>query len=43
MTLTQSSFALAAGAYLQHLQSCFTAEVLAAVDPLSRQMPRALL
>jgi len=38
MTLTQSSFALAAGAYLQHLQSCFTAEVLAAVETLAEEL-----
>ena len=31
MTLTQSSFALAAGAYLQRLQGCFSAAVLSAV------------
>ena len=31
MTLTQSSFALAAGAYLQRLQGCFSAAVMEAV------------
>jgi len=38
MTLTQSNFALAAGAYLQRLQSCFTAEVLAAVETLAEEL-----
>jgi len=38
MTLTQSSFALAAGAYLQRLQSCFSAEVLAAVETLTEEL-----
>ena len=38
MTLTQSSFALAAGTYLQRLQSCFSAEVLAAVETLAEEL-----
>ena len=41
MTLTQSSFALAAGAYLQRLQNCFSPEVLAAVETLAEELRRA--
>ena len=38
MTLTQSCFALTAGTYLQRLQSCFSAEVLAAVETLAEEL-----
>ena len=38
MTLTHSSFALAAGTYLQRLQSCFSAEVLAAVETMAEEL-----
>ena len=38
MTITQSSFSLAAGDYLQRLQSCFNAEVLAAVETLAEEL-----
>lgn len=41
MTLTQSSFALTAGDYLQRLQSCFSTEVLAAVETLARDLLQA--
>lgn len=41
MTLTQSSFALTAGTYLQCLQSCFSAEVLAAVETLAEALRQA--
>ena len=41
MTLTQSSFALTAGTYLQRLQSCFSAEVLAAVETLAEELRQA--
>ena len=41
MTLTQSSFALTAGTYLQSLQSCFSAEVLAAVETLAEELRQA--
>ena len=41
MTLTQSSFALTAGTYLQRLQSCFSAEVLAAVETLAEALRQA--
>ena len=41
MTLTQSSFALAAGNYLQRLQSCFSVEVLAAVETLAEELRQA--
>ena len=39
LTLTQSSFALTAGEYLLRLQSCFSAEVLAAVETLADPPP----
>ena len=38
MTTTQSSFALAAGDYLQRLQSCFSANVLAGVETLAQEL-----
>jgi D-sedoheptulose 7-phosphate isomerase len=38
MTLTQSSFALAAGDYLLRLQSCFSPEVLEAVETLAEEL-----
>jgi len=41
MTLIQSRFALAAGTYLQRLQSCFSAEVLAAVETLAEELRHA--
>ncbi|MEI6030896.1 MAG: SIS domain-containing protein [Synechococcaceae cyanobacterium ELA739] len=41
MTLTQSSFALAAGAYLQRLQGCFSAEILTAVEQLANELRQA--
>lgn len=41
MTLTQSSFALTAGTYLQRLQSCFSTEVLAAVETLAEELRQA--
>ena len=41
MTLTQSSFALTAGTYLQRLQSCFSAEVLEAVETLAEELRQA--
>ncbi len=41
MTLTQSSFALTAGTYLQRLQSCFSAEVLEAVETLAEALRQA--
>ena len=41
MTLTQSSFALTAGTYLQRLQNCFSAEVLAVVETLAEELRQA--
>ena len=41
MTLTQTSFALTAGTYLQRLQNCFRAEVLAAVETLAEELRQA--
>jgi len=41
MTLTQSNFAITAGTYLQRLQSCFSAEVLAAVENLAEELRQA--
>ena len=41
MTLTRSSFAPTAGTYLQRLQSCFSAEVLAAVETLAEALRQA--
>jgi D-sedoheptulose 7-phosphate isomerase len=41
MTLIQSSFALAAGAYLTRLQGCFTAEILTAVEQLANELRQA--
>ena len=41
MTLPQSSFAFTAGTYLQRLQSCFSAEVLAAVETLAEELRQA--
>ena len=41
MTLTQSNFAITAGTYLQRLQSCFSAEVLAAVETLAEELRQA--
>ena len=41
MTLTQSSFALTASNYLQRLQSCFSPEVLAAVETLAEELRQA--
>jgi len=41
MTLTQSSFALKAGTYLQRLQSCFSVEVLAAVETMAEELRQA--
>ena len=41
MTLTQSSFALAAGDYLLRLQSCFSPDVLAAVETLAKALRQA--
>ena len=41
MTLIQSSFAVAAGAYLQRLQGCFTAEILTAVEQLANELRQA--
>lgn len=41
MTLTQSSFALAAGDYLLRLQSCFSPDVLAAVETLAEELRQA--
>lgn len=41
MTLTQSSFALSAGDYLQRLQHCFSAEVLASVETLAKELRQA--
>ena len=41
MTLIQSSFALTAGTYLQRLQSCFSVEVLAAVETLAEELRQA--
>ena len=41
MTLTHSSFALAAGEYLHRLQSCFTPAVLAAVETLAESLRQA--
>ena len=38
MSRTQSSFALAAGDYLLSLQSCFSSEVLAAVETLAEEL-----
>ena len=41
MTLTQSSFALTAGDYLQRLKGCFSVEVLAAVETLAEELRQA--
>ena len=41
MTLTQRSFALTAGTYLQRLQSCFSTEVLVAVETLAEELRQA--
>ena len=41
MTLTQSSFALAAADYLLRLQSCFSPDVLAAVETLAEELRQA--
>jgi D-sedoheptulose 7-phosphate isomerase len=41
MTLTLSTFALAAGDYLLRLQSCFSAKVLAAVETLAEELRQA--
>jgi len=41
MTLTQSSFALAAGDYLQRLQSCFSPAILEAVETLADDLRQA--
>jgi D-sedoheptulose 7-phosphate isomerase len=41
MTLTQSSFALAACTYLRRLQSCFSPEVLQAVETLAEELCQA--
>lgn len=41
MTLTQSSFALAAGDYLQRLQSCFSPAILEAVETLAEDLRSA--
>ena len=41
MTLPPSSFALIAGTYLQRLQSCFSVEVLAAVETLAEELRQA--
>ena len=41
MSITQPSFALAAGAYLARLQSCFTAEILTAVEHLANELRQA--
>lgn len=39
--MTQSPFALAAGAYLERLHGCFSAEILAAVEVLAGELRRA--
>jgi D-sedoheptulose 7-phosphate isomerase len=41
MTATQSTFALAAGAYLERLQGCFTSEILTAVERLASELRQA--
>jgi D-sedoheptulose 7-phosphate isomerase len=41
MTLIKSSFALTAGDYLLRLQSCFSTEVLAAVETLAEELRHA--
>ncbi|MDC0165842.1 SIS domain-containing protein [Synechococcus sp. AH-558-M21] len=41
MTVIQSSFAVAAGAYLQNLQGCFSNEVLEAVETLAAELRQA--
>jgi D-sedoheptulose 7-phosphate isomerase len=41
MTATQSTFALAAGVYLQRLQSCFGPEILEAVETLACELRQA--
>jgi len=41
MILTHSSFALAAGTYLRRLQSCFSPEVLQAVETLAKELRQA--
>ena len=41
MTVIQSRFAVAAGAYLQNLQGCFSAEVLDAVETLATELRQA--
>jgi D-sedoheptulose 7-phosphate isomerase len=41
MTVNQSSFALAARAYLERLQGCFTAEILTSVERLARELRQA--
>ena len=41
MTLIQSSFAAAAGAYLQRLQGCFSPQILEAVETLATELRQA--